>query len=124
MRRATFLMRSVLPTDVPPYFWTISVTMTDASIILRTITLPAAEASCMLDQFNVVSSRNQELSMTTRFASGFYLISGKKTEEPLNRSRRNAFYRLFREFLFMGLLLFNMTSAESNNPGRTQTGLT
>jgi hypothetical protein len=26
-RRATFLMRSGLPTEVPPYFWTINATM-------------------------------------------------------------------------------------------------
>jgi hypothetical protein len=40
--------------------------VTDASIILRTIILPPAKTSCMLDQFNVTSSRNQELSMTIR----------------------------------------------------------
>src|SRR5687768_9246565 len=35
----------------------------NASIIIRTIILLPAKASCMLDQFNAVNSRNQELSM-------------------------------------------------------------
>src|SRR5215472_17593036 len=41
MRLATFLMRSVLPTEVPPYFWTISAT---SDLAKRDRRVGAAEA--------------------------------------------------------------------------------